>query len=231
MCLNHLLNIILILFTAKKTSKLSFCSGFKTYVLMVLTSAFVFKINRTVIFSTTKKESFPQSKKISPIKEVFHNQGNFPQSRKYSAIKSIFHSQGNFSQSRKISTINEIFHNQGDALQSRKFSTIKKIFHNWGNFLESRKFSKITEFSPVKEILCNQVLSINKLFLNQGDFPQKNLFDQENFAQTRKRKFSTARKVFHRNLFSLIKHIFHKQGFSYIKNIFCKQRSKMFSKS
>ena len=153
MRLNHLLNIILILFTAKKTSKLSFCSGFKTYVLMVLTSAFVFKINRTAIFSATKKVSFPQSKKISPIKEVFHNQGNFPQSRKYSAIKSIFHSQGNFSQSRKISTINEIFHNQGDVPQSRKFSTIEEIFWNQGIFPQSRNFPQLRKLCAIKYLV------------------------------------------------------------------------------
>ena len=153
MRLNHLLNIILILFTAKKTSELSFCSGFKIYVLMVSTSAFVFKFNRPVIFSATKQLRFPQSKKILPIKEVLHSQGNFPQSRKYSAIKNIFHSQGNFFQSRKISTINEIFHNQGDVPQSRKFSTIEEIFWNQGIFPQSRNFPQLRKLCAIKYLV------------------------------------------------------------------------------
>ena len=57
----YLLNIIWILSTRKKASKLSFCYRLKIYVLMISKLAFVFRITRTITFSAVKKVSFPQS--------------------------------------------------------------------------------------------------------------------------------------------------------------------------
>ena len=95
--LSLILNIILILSTTKKVSKLSFCSRFKIYVLMFS------KLLELLLF-TIKKKGFLQSNKFSLIKKFFHSQRKFLQrflSRKCSTkylIKKIFHSQGIFLQ-------------------------------------------------------------------------------------------------------------------------------------
>ena len=128
------LNTILILSTAKKVNKLSFCSRLKRYVLMVSTLVFFFKIFRPIFFFcsqeskfSTAKEilldqgTFPQSKKLSLIKELFPSQGNFPQLRKFSTVIEIFHSQINFS-------VMEIFYKQENFRQEILY-LIKEVFH------------------------------------------------------------------------------------------------------
>ena len=96
----------------KKGNGQSFCSRFKIYVLMVSKLGFAFKIIRHIIFLTVKKVSFPQSRNVSTVKEIFHNQGTFPKSRNISTIKHFF-------------TIKELFYSRGNFPQSRKFSTKK----------------------------------------------------------------------------------------------------------
>ena len=117
MCFSLLLNMILILSTAKRTSELNFCSRFKINVF------YVSKLLELLLLAI-RKIIFPQSRKSSLIKEFFYSQGNFPPSRKLSTIKEFFHSQGNFPQSRDFSTIKEFFHSRWN------FSLFKKISAN-----------------------------------------------------------------------------------------------------
>ena len=145
LCLSLLLNITLVLPTAKKASGLSFCSRFEICVLLV---------------SKLLDLLFMQSRIISLLKEFFYSQRNFSWSRKFSTKKLIkkifhkifnqknFHSRGNFLQkiwSRKFSTTKQIFHKKsdlGNSSQSMKFSTrkfYKKIW--WKFFSQSRKLS------------------------------------------------------------------------------------------
>ena len=84
--------------------KPSFCSIFRTYVLIFSTLAFPFKIIRCILFSAVKNVRIPQSRNIiSTNKELFHNQETFPQSRNLSILKEHFHIQGAFPQSRTFS--------------------------------------------------------------------------------------------------------------------------------
>ena len=121
LCLSLLLNKILILATAKKTSELSFYSRLKMYVLMVSTLALAFKIIKPIIFSTVRKVSFPQSKKFSLVKEFFHSQGNFPQTSKFST-KLFF-----LPHTKKFSTDQVFFLDQGSFLQTKIFTQPKKL--------------------------------------------------------------------------------------------------------
>ena len=110
LCLSLLLNITLVLPTAKKASGLSFCSRFEICVLLV---------------SKLLDLLFMQSRIISLLKEFFYSQRNFldqenfPQknwSRKFSTKYLI----------KKISTVEEIFYkkfDQGNFPQPSKFST------------------------------------------------------------------------------------------------------------
>ena len=75
----------------KKAGELSFYSTFKTYVLIVSTLAFAFKIIRPIIFQQSRKKVFYN---FSTITELFHSQGTFPLSRNFSTVKELFHSKG-----------------------------------------------------------------------------------------------------------------------------------------
>ena len=91
---------------------------------------------------------------FSTVKEIFLDQEIFPQSRKFSLIKEIFHSHRNFrqnffSQTRKFSTVKDIFHtqkkffNQENFPQTKKFSTnffslIKEVFHSQKRFFQNK---------------------------------------------------------------------------------------------
>ena len=114
MCFSLLLNMILILSTAKRASELNFCSRFKINVL------YISKLLDLLLLAI-KKIIFPQSRKSFLIKEFFCSQGNFPSSRELSTIKEFFHSQGNFAQSRDFSKIKEFFYSRGN------FSLFKNI--------------------------------------------------------------------------------------------------------
>ena len=141
MLLSHIKGLIIVLefeflYCKNKASELSFYSRLKTYTLIVLMLAFVYKIIRLFTFSAVKKVSFPQSRKIYTVKEIFHCQETFWQSRNFSLVKEIFLIKEIFPQSRNFSTVKEFFHSQVNFStfkelfpQSRNFSTVVELFH------------------------------------------------------------------------------------------------------
>ena len=131
MCLSLQLNIILILSTTKKASKLSFCYKLKIYVLVVSTLAFVIKIIRLFSFSAVKKLNFPWSRNFSTVKELFHSQETFPQSRNFSTVMEIFHSHESFPQTRDFSA------NKSFTL-TKEVSQKQILLHSQNNFLRTK---------------------------------------------------------------------------------------------
>ena len=63
----------------KKGKRTKFLFQTQNICLNDLTVAFVLKITRPIIFFAVKKVSFPHSRKIFLMKELFHCQRNFPQ--------------------------------------------------------------------------------------------------------------------------------------------------------
>ena len=171
MCLSLLLNIILILSTAEKTSKVSYCSRFEIFVWKICNVSIFKNIIRLIIYFAIKNVSFPQSKNISTVKDVFHSEGTFPQSRNFSTVKEHFHIHGFFLQSRNFSTVKELFNNQGNFPQkkftwSKKFSTNNEVFYSQGNFPKIN-FILSSRFSTNKEVFHKNFYTVKKFFCKQ----------------------------------------------------------------
>lgn len=146
--LSHIKGLILVLKSSTEyNTELRFCSIIKRYVLMVSALAFTFKINRPFAFSAIKKVCFPQSRKLSSIKELFHSQGNFPWWKNFSTVKEIFLKQGCFLLKKLLG--------QGNFLQTRKIST-KKLSAN-----KDQKGS----LKPIHSILNHMQRYFNPLML------------------------------------------------------------------
>ena len=116
MCVSLLLNIILILSTTKKASKLSLYYRLRIYVLMVSVLAIAFKISRPIIFSAVKKVNFLWSRNFSSVKELSHSGITSSQSRNFSRNKKVFLKK------KKKYLIKEIFYKQESFLQTKTFS-------------------------------------------------------------------------------------------------------------
>ena len=222
----------------KKGKWTKFLPKFKTYVLMVSTSVFAFKITWPIIFSVVKKVGLSQWRNFSTIKKLFNSQGTFAQSKNFSPVKELLYSQKTFPQLRKLATVMEIFHKPGTFPQSIKGATVKELFYSQGRFLQSRNFSTVVE------IFCNpgtfprlqtfsrtrNVFTVKELFYSRWNFPQLQNFStvlgifhsHGNFLQKRftwSRKFSTKNEVFwsfHKNNFYKQEH-FPQNLFSLIK--------------
>ena len=121
-------------------------------------------------FFEIKKVSFPQSRKVFLIKEIFDR------------VKEIFHDQINFPWSRKFSI----------KIWSKRFSTVKEsfnktimktFFHSQKKFLQ-KNWSKENFHKNVDQENFQQKVSLRKFYLGNKSFCKN--FDQENFSLSRK---------------------------------------------
>ena len=139
MCVSLLLNIILILSTTKKASKLSLYYRLRIYVLMVSVLASAFKIIRPIIFSAVKKVNFLWSRNFSSAKELSRSGGTSLQSRNFSRNKKVF-----LKNKQKKYLIKEIFYKQESFLQT-------KAFFDQGSSPQLNIFTRSREFSGNKD--------------------------------------------------------------------------------
>ena len=146
MCLILLLNIKLILSTAKNVNWAKF--------LFYIQNIWLIDFNVSICLQTFSTYYFFPVKKVS-----FYSQAIFLQSNNYLAIKEIFYKKC-FTLSRKCYINNEILYSQGNLPRkafawTKKSYTNKKVFQK--HFLSwSRKSSTNKDFYPVKKFSANK---------------------------------------------------------------------------
>ena len=89
------------------------------------------------------------------IKKLFLDQGTFPQSRKSSTVKEIFHKEGSFPQ-KNVFLIKEIFDKQ-ESFPQINFTQKKEVFLDQRSFPQTKSFLQnlVKRFSISKDQSCS----------------------------------------------------------------------------